>query len=190
MSRYVLGVALLAGAPQPVTAQQYPTRTVSVVVPFPPGGSVDGVARILVQNLNESLGQHFIVENRASGASGIVGANAVAKAPADGYTLLLSASVHVMNPLLYKAVPYDVVKDFTPLMLLCEGPLIVSTTPGVPANNLKDFFGLVRKNPQKFTFGATTVGSASLGLTGSKRAPAGEMAQAEKIITEANIKPE
>jgi tripartite-type tricarboxylate transporter receptor subunit TctC len=147
--------------PQTATAQTYPSRTVTVVVPFPPGGSVDGVARILVQNLNETMGQHFIVENRASGASGIVGANAVAKAAPDGYTLLLSASVHVINPFLYKTVPYDVVADFTPIMLLADGPLLVSTTPSVAANNLKDYFDQVRKEPQKFTFGATTIGSAS-----------------------------
>src|SRR3982750_1870981 len=83
----VLGLLL----PQAAMAQTSPSRTVTVVVPFPPGGSVDGVARILVQKLNESMGQHFIVENRASGASGIVGANAVAKASADGYTLMVSA---------------------------------------------------------------------------------------------------
>jgi len=159
--RWALAGALLAAAPPVATAQTYPSRTVSIVVPFPPGGSVDGVARILVQRLNETVGQHFIVENRASGASGIVGANAVAKAPPDGYTLLLSASVHVINPFLYKTVPYDVVKDFTPLMLICDGPLIVSTTPGVTASNLKDLFDLVRKDPQKFTFGATALGSAS-----------------------------
>src|SRR5205807_9563721 len=141
--------------------QTYPSRTVTVVVPFPPGGSVDGVARILVQKLNETMGQHFIVENRASGASGIVGANVVAKAAPDGYTFLLSASVHVFNPFLYKSVPYDVVKDFTPIMLLADGPLIVSTPPSVQANNLKDLFDLARKEPQKFTFGATTIGSAS-----------------------------
>jgi tripartite-type tricarboxylate transporter receptor subunit TctC len=114
-----------------------------------------------VQKLNETVGQHFIVENRAGGASGIVGANAVAKAAPDGYTLLLSASVHVINPFLYKNVPYDVTRDFTPVALLAEGPLIVSTTPTVAADNLKDFFALVRKDPQKFTFGATTTGSAS-----------------------------
>jgi tripartite-type tricarboxylate transporter receptor subunit TctC len=159
--RSALAVALIVTAPQVATAQTYPSRTVSVVVPFPPGGSVDGVARILVQKLNETVGQHFIVENRAGGASGIVGANAVSKAPSDGYTLLLSASVHVINPFLYKSVPYDVVKDFTPVMLICDGPLIVSTTPSVAANTLKDFFDLVRKEPQKFTFGATTIGSAS-----------------------------
>jgi tripartite-type tricarboxylate transporter receptor subunit TctC len=156
-----LALSILALLPFAATAQPYPSRTVTVVVPFPAGGSVDGVARILVQKLNETLGQHFIVENRAGGASGTVGANAVAKAAPDGYTLLVSASVHVINPFLYKNVPYDVVSDFTPVMLLAEGPLIVSTTPSVAANNLKDFFDLARKDPQKFTFGATTLGSAS-----------------------------
>jgi tripartite-type tricarboxylate transporter receptor subunit TctC len=156
-----LAIALAVPFAAAATAQNYPSRTVTVVVPFPAGGSVDGVARILVQKLNETMGQHFIVENRAGGASGIVGANAVAKAAPDGYTLLVSASVHVINPLLYKSVPYDVVHDFTPVTLLAEGPLIVSTTPSVPANNLKDFFALVRKEPQKYTFGATTIGSAS-----------------------------
>jgi tripartite-type tricarboxylate transporter receptor subunit TctC len=163
MTRTLLLVALalvglvLAAA----RAENYPSRTVTVVVPFPAGGSVDGVARILVQKLNERVGQHFIVENRAGGASGIVGANAVAKAAPDGYTLLLSASVHVINPFLYKNVPYDVTRDFSPVALLAEGPLIVSTTPSVAADNLKDFFALVRRDPQKFTFGATTIGSAS-----------------------------
>src|SRR3954451_12192065 len=142
-------------------AQGYPSRTVTVIVPFPAGGSVDGVARILVQKLNETMGQHFIVENRAGGASGTVGANAVAKAAPDGYTLMVSASVHVINPFLYKNVPYNAVKDFTPVTLLADGPLIVSTAPNVPANNLKDFFDLVRKDPQKYTFGTTSIGSAS-----------------------------
>ena len=158
----VLGLvmALLVLLPTATLSQSYPSRNVTVIVPFPPGGSVDGVARILVQKLNETVGQHFIVENRAGGASGIVGATAAVKAPPDGYTLFLSASVHVINPLLYKNVPYDVVNDFTPISLIADGPLIVSTTPSVAANNLKDFFALVRKDPQKFTFGATTIGSA------------------------------
>jgi tripartite-type tricarboxylate transporter receptor subunit TctC len=153
-------VPLLDLLPAPAAAQSYPSRTVTVVVPFPPGGSVDGVARIMVQKLNETVGQHFIVENRAGGASGMVGANAVVKAAPDGYTLLVSASVHVINPFLYKNVPYDVVNDFTPISLIADGPLIVSTTPSVQANSLKDFFDLVRKTPEKFTFGATTLGSA------------------------------
>ncbi len=154
-------IALLGLIPAPASAQTYPARTVTVVVPFPAGGSVDGVARILVQKLNETAGQHFIVENRAGGASGTVGANAVAKAAPDGYTLMVSASVHVINPFLYKSVPYDVVSDFTPVSLLADGPLIVSTTPSMPANNLKDLFDLVRKDPQKYTFGTTSIGSAS-----------------------------
>ena len=163
MTRRLLLVtlALVGLVPAAARAENYPSRTVTVVVPFPAGGSVDGVARILVQKLNETAGQHFIVENRAGGASGIVGANAVAKAAPDGYTLLISASVHVINPFLYKSVPYDVIRDFTPVALLAEGPLIVSTTPSVAADNLKDFFVLVRKDPRKYTFGATTIGSAS-----------------------------
>jgi tripartite-type tricarboxylate transporter receptor subunit TctC len=156
-----LALALVAAVAAPAAAQKYPARTVSVIVPYPAGGSVDGVARILVQKLNETVGQHFIVENRAGGASGIVGANAVARAASDGYTLLVSASVHVINPFLYKNLPYDVVKDFTPVTLLADGPLIVSTTPSVTANNLRDFFEQVRKAPTKFTFGTTSLGSAS-----------------------------
>jgi tripartite-type tricarboxylate transporter receptor subunit TctC len=156
-----LTFALLVLEPMTVWAQSYPTRTVAVIVPFPPGGSVDGVARIIVDRLNQSVGAHFIVENRAGGASGNVGASVVAKADPDGYTLLLTASVQVVNPFLYKNVPFDVVKDFTPITLIAAGPLIVSTTPSVPAKNLKEFFDLVRKDPQKYTFATTSVGSAS-----------------------------
>src|SRR2546421_8204576 len=123
-----LAIALAAPLPVAATAQDYPSRTVSVIVPYPAGGSVDGVARIVVQKLNETVGQHFIVENRAGGASGTVGATAVARAAPDGYTLMVSASVHVINPFLYKNIPYDVVNYFTPVMLLAEDPLIVSKT--------------------------------------------------------------
>ncbi len=156
-----LALALIAALAAPASAQKYPARTVSVIVPYPAGGSVDGVARILVQKLNETVGQHFIVENRAGGASGTVGATAVARAAPDGYTLMVSASVHVINPFLYKNIPYDAVKDFTPVTLLADGPLIVSTTPSVKADNLRHFFEQVRKAPTKFTFGTTSLGSAS-----------------------------
>lgn len=163
MRRIVLFALALAGliaASAAASAQDYPSRTVTVIVPFPPGGSVDGVARIVIDKLNQTVGPHFIVENRAGGASGNVGSNVVAKADPDGYTLLLTASLHVVDPFLYKTVPYDVVRDFTPVTLIAAGPLIVSTTPSVPANNLKDFFALVRQNPQKYTFGTTSIGSA------------------------------
>jgi tripartite-type tricarboxylate transporter receptor subunit TctC len=144
----------------PAVAQNYPTRTVSLIVPYPAGGSVDGVARIVAQSLAERLGQSVIVENRAGGAGGIVGANYVAKAAPDGYTLLLTASIHVITPFLAKSMPYDVVKDFTPISLVAAGPLIVSTAPNVPATNLRDFFALVRKTPDKFTFATSSFGSA------------------------------
>ena len=146
---------LLGLLPRAAAAQTYPTRTVTMVVPFPAGGSVDGVARILVQKLNQiARASHFIVENRAGGAGGTVGANTVAKAAPDGYTLMLTASINAINPLLYKNLPYDFVNDFTPITLLATGPLLVSATPNIPANNLKDFFDLVRKEQQKYTFGA------------------------------------
>jgi tripartite-type tricarboxylate transporter receptor subunit TctC len=100
-----LGMALFGFASASVMADTYPGRTVTIVVPYPAGGSVDGVARIIAQKLNETLGQHFIVENRAGGAGGIVGANYVAKAAPDGYTLMLTASIHVVTPFLRKIVP-------------------------------------------------------------------------------------
>jgi len=133
---------------------------VSLVVPYPAGGSVDGVARILAQKLGEVANATFIVENRAGGAGGTVGANTVAKANPDGYTLLLTASIHVTTPFLFKNIPYDVVKDFTPISLVASGPLVVSTAPNVPANNLKEFFDLVRKSPEKYTFATSGFGSA------------------------------
>ena len=139
-----LGAALIGLAAMPASADSYPSRSVSIVVPYPPGGSVDGVARIIAQKLSEIPGQNFVVENRAGGAGGIVGANYVAKAAPDGYTLLLTASIHVVTPFLHKSVPYDVVTDFTPVTLIASGPLIVSTAPQVPANTLKEFFDLVR----------------------------------------------
>lgn len=153
-------LAAMVVAPAPAAVQTYPSRTVSVIVPYPAGGSVDAVARLVVQKLNETMGQHFIVENRAGGAGGAIGANVVAKATPDGYTLMLTASIHIITPFLNKAIPYDAVRDFTPITLLTQGPLLVSTAPGVPANNLKDFFDLVRKTPDKYTFATSSFGSA------------------------------
>ena len=160
VNSFALALGLCALLTVPAAAQTYPTKGVSIVVPYPAGGSVDGVARIITQKLNESLGQHFIVDNRAGGAGGVVGANYVAKAAPDGATLLLTASIHVITPFLNKNVPYDVVKDFTPITLIATGPLLVSTAPSVPADNLKDFFDLVRKDPNKYTFATSSFGSA------------------------------
>ena len=156
----LLGSVLFGLATAQVRADTYPSRVVTVVVPYPAGGSVDGVARLLAQKLTESFGQSFIVENRAGGAGGIVGANYVAKAAPDGYTLMLTASIHVVTPFLHKAVPYDVVTDFTPISLVASGPLIVSTNAQSPAKTLKEFFDLVRKDPTKYTFATSSFGSA------------------------------
>jgi tripartite-type tricarboxylate transporter receptor subunit TctC len=158
---FVAALAATAiGLAAPAVADNYPSRTVTMVVPYPAGGSVDGVARILADKLGQSFNSAFIVENRAGGAAGTVGANTVAKAEPDGYTLLLTASIHVTTPFLFKNIPYDVVKDFTPISLVAAGPLVVSTAPNVPANNLKEFFELVRKNPDKYTFATSGFGSA------------------------------
>jgi tripartite-type tricarboxylate transporter receptor subunit TctC len=159
--RFIVALAALAiGFAAPAVAEDYPSRTVTLVVPYPPGGSVDGVARILADKLSQAFNAPFIVENRAGGAAGTVGANAVAKAEPDGYALLLTASIHVTTPFLFKNIPYDVVKDFTPISLVADGPLVVSTAPNVPANNLKDFFDLVRKDPDRYTFATSGFGSA------------------------------
>jgi tripartite-type tricarboxylate transporter receptor subunit TctC len=161
MTRAAFLIAMLAiGLATPVAAQPYPSRTVSVVVPFPAGGSVDVVARLLVQKLNESMGQNFIVENRAGGAGGAVGANAVTKAAPDGYTLMFTASIHIITPFINSKIPYDAVKDFAAVSLVASGPLLVSTAPNVPANTLKEFFDLVRKEPAKYTFATSSFGSA------------------------------
>ena len=160
MKRASLALLAFLTAALPALAQPYPSRTVSVVVPYPAGGSVDVVARLIVQKLNESMGANFIVENRAGGAGGAVGANTVAKAAPDGYTLMLTASIHIITPFLNSKIPYDAVKDFAPVSLLAAGPLIVSTAPNVPASNLKEFFELVRKTPDKFTFATSSFGSA------------------------------
>ena len=153
-------VALFLAFAAPASAQPYPQRTVSVIVPSPAGGSVDVVARLIVQKLNESMGANFIVENRAGGAGGAVGANVVAKAAPDGYTLMLTASIHIITPFLNSRIPYDAVHDFAPVSLVAAGPLLVSTAPNVPANSLQEFFALVRKAPDKFTFATSSFGSA------------------------------
>src|SRR5256885_9651423 len=106
------------------------------------------------------MGANFIVENRTGGGGGAVGANSVAKAAPDGYTLMLTASIHIITPFLNSKIPYDAIKDFAPVSLLAAGPLLVSTAPNVPAANLKEFFELVRRTPDRFTFATSSFGSA------------------------------
>ena len=162
MKKFVGALFAAAAACLPLAAhgQAYPTKVVRIVVPYPPGGTVDAVARTIAARLSESMGQQFIVENKP-GASGTIGSTAVAKSPADGYTLLVQASTFVASPLLMGNVPYDIEKDFTPITNLGSVPLLVTAYPGTPAKNLKEFLTLIKAEPKKFVFGTSAVGSAS-----------------------------
>src|SRR2546423_2075382 len=116
---------------------QYPAKPLRMVVPFPPGGPTDVVGRLLAQKLSEQLGQNVVVENRA-GANATIGSNEVAKSAADGYVLLFNASIFTITPLLSKAVPYDVERDFSAIALVAKGPLALSVTPSLPAGNVRE----------------------------------------------------
>ena len=151
-----LVLTMAAGLAQ---AQAYPNRSVRVIVPYPAGGTVDAVARVVAQRLTEQMGQSFIVDNRA-GANGVIGSDAVAKAQADGYTLLVQASTFVTNPILLKNLPYDMMRDFAPISNIGSVPLVVTTYPTFPANNLKEFIALVLAAPEKYAFAAPPTGSA------------------------------
>lgn len=141
-------------------SQAYPSKPVRIIVPFPPGGTVDALARVLAVRLSEQMGQPFIVENRA-GAHGAIGSDAVSKSAPDGHTLLLHASTFVAAPLLVKQVRYNIEKDFTPIANLGAVPLIVTSFPGLPAKNLKEFITAAAAEPNKYTFGTSALGSAS-----------------------------
>ena len=156
--RLLTGLALVA-TPLAVMAQAYPSRTVRVIVPYPAGGTVDAVARVIAQRLTEQMGQSFVVENRA-GANGVIGSDTVAKAPADGHTLLVQASTFVTNPILLKNLPYDMMRDFTPVSHIGSVPLVVTTYPTFPAANLREFIALVQAAPEKYAFAAPPTGSA------------------------------
>ncbi len=125
-------------------ADAYPNRPIKMVVPFPPGGATDVIGRVIAQKLQERLGQPVVVDNRA-GASGNIGADAVAKAPGDGYTLLMAAlTSHSINSSLQR-LPYDLEKDFTPVSIVGDVPLVLVVHPSVPAKTLQEFIALVKK---------------------------------------------
>ncbi len=155
----LLATFALALASVAALAQAYPNRAVRVIVPYPAGGTVDAVARVVSQRLTEQMGQSFVVENRA-GANGVIGSDAVAKAPADGYTLLVQASTFVTNPILLKNLPYDMMRDFAPIANIGSVPLVVTTYPSFPANNLREFIALVLAAPEKYAFASPPTGSA------------------------------
>ena len=141
-------------------AQAYPNKVVKIIVPYPPGGTVDAVARVIAARLSENLGQQFIVDNRP-GANGTLGSSQASKADPDGYTLLVQASTFVAAPMLMKNVTYDINNDFTPIAQLGAVPLLVTSYPGIPVKNFREFMAAIKAAPDKYTFGTSAEGSAS-----------------------------
>jgi len=133
------------------TAQTYPVKPIRVVVPFPAGGGIDTVARILTPKLSESLGQPAVVDNRV-GASGTIGTEAVAKASPDGYTLLATFASHAQNASLYPKLGYDTVKDFAPITLIATVPNILVVNPSLPVKTVKDLIALAKKHPGEILY--------------------------------------
>ena len=146
LARAVLALGLI-GATAPALAQAWPARPVRIVVPYPPGGTAHLLARLVGQRLSETLGQGFVIENRA-GAGGNLAAEVVARAPADGYTLLMgNAPVLAVNPSLYAKVPFDPVRDFAPVGLVADVPLLLVVHPSFPARSVAELIAAAKTNP-------------------------------------------
>ena len=141
-------------------AQNYPAKPIRFVVPFAPGGGTDIIGRIVAQQLNEELHQPVVVDNRA-GAGSALGAEIVAKAPADGYTLLFGNISLAFNQALYASLPYDAVRDFSPVTLTSVQPNIVVIYPGLPAQTMAEFAALARAKPGQLTYGSAGIGSGT-----------------------------
>ena len=156
--RGLLAIGLMALA-SVASAQAWPNRPVRVVIPFPPGGTLDTVGRLLAQKLGDGLGQNFIVENRPGG-NGTIGADIVAKAPADGYTLLFNASTFTTAPMTMRSVPYSVTDDFSPIALVAKAPLSVAINKELPITDVKSLVAYAKANPGKMNFAVGSVGSA------------------------------
>jgi tripartite-type tricarboxylate transporter receptor subunit TctC len=155
--------AAAALAPLPATAAQdagWPTKPVTFIVPFPPGGSVDPLARLVGARLTAALGQQFIVDNRPGG-SGSIGAAAAAKASPDGYTFLVVFDTHAVNPTLIPKLPFDTTKDLVPVMLVGTAPMAIVTHPGKPYKSFTDVIKAAKAKPDTLTYGS--IGSGSLG---------------------------
>ena len=149
--------ALLSSA---ALAQNYPSRPVKVVVPWPPGQATDIAARVVAERLQQSLGQRFVIDNRP-GAGGAIGTDMVVKSPADGYTLLAASSGPIsIMPNLQK-IPYDPLKDLTTVSLIALAPFALVVHPSFPANNAREFVALVRANPDKYTFSSSGTGATA-----------------------------
>ena len=155
----ILATVAFAAAASLAQAQAWPSRPVKLVVPFSPGGFTDVVARILGQKLTESLGQPVIIENKP-GAGSTIGSDYVAKSKPDGYTLVMVSTTQVSSPWLYKSMPYDVFKDFTPIMKLVEGPYVLVANPKLPVKTVAELLALARAQPGKLDYASSGNGSA------------------------------
>jgi len=142
----------------PAAAQDYPNRPIKFVVPYPPGGGTDVVARIVNEPLATELGQPIIIDNRG-GAAGNLGTDIVAKAPADGYTVLFTLSSHTINPKLYEKLPFDVEHDFVPVSLVALIPQILVVNPSVPITSVKELIAYAKANPGKLNYASVGIGS-------------------------------
>jgi tripartite-type tricarboxylate transporter receptor subunit TctC len=142
------------------SAQTYPTKPIRFIVPYAPGGSSDIIARLYGQRLSETMGQTFVVDNRP-GAGGTIGTHLLARAPADGYTLILQDMPHTINPAVYGKVPYDPVKDFTPVTLVARAPQWLFVHPAVAAKTVRDLIALAKSQPGNFKIGSAGNGSGT-----------------------------
>ena len=142
----------------PAAAQDYPNRPIKFVVPYPPGGGTDVVARIVNEPLATELGEPIIIDNRG-GAAGNLGTDIVAKAPADGYTVLFTLSSHTINPKLYEKLPFDVEHDFVPVSLVALIPQILVVNPSVPITSVKELIAYAKANPGKLNYASVGIGS-------------------------------
>ena len=154
-----LAAAVMCAAIGTSWAQGYPNKPVRVIIPFPPGGTLDTIGRMLAQKLSEQTGQQFVVDSRPGG-NGLIGADAVAKAAPDGYTLLFTASTFTISPMTMKTPPFDVVKDFQPVALIAMAPLAVAIGNHVPATDVKGLVAYAKANPGKLSFAVGSTGSA------------------------------
>lgn len=153
-------LALALCFPAAIQAQPYPSKPIRFVVPYPAGGPLDTIARLLGAKVTESAKQAVVVDNKP-GAGGNIGADIVAKAPADGYTILMGAvATHAINPTLYKSIPYDPIKDFAPVTQVASTPNVLVVNPSVPANNVREFIAHAKASPGKLSFGSGSIGSA------------------------------
>ena len=155
--RCIVALIIACATGHAVGQPAYPTKVVRVVVPFPPGGSNDIVARFISRELTESMGQQFIVENRG-GASGVIGAEAVSKSTPDGYTLMVHSTSHLSNAFSYKKLPYDTVKSFDPVALLAAQPSVLVVHPALPVKSVKDFIALAKSRPKQLTYASNGEG--------------------------------